>query len=42
MLLFSLFVAVIYVWITPFTAIGNYCRNYLFHRTPSAGSDARA
>ena len=42
MLLFSLFVAVIYVWITPFTAIGNYCRNYLFHRTPSAGPNARA
>lgn len=36
MLMFSLIVAVIYVWITPFTAIGNYCRNYLFHRDPDA------
>lgn len=36
LLMFSLIVAVIYVWITPFTAIGNYCRNYLFHRGPDA------
>lgn len=36
MLMFSLIVAVIYVWITPFTAIGNYFRNYLFHRDPDA------
>lgn len=41
-LIFSVFVAVIYVWITPFTAIGNYCRNYLFRRRPASQTGGAA